>query len=452
MSSDNAFAAQFWLWPDPAMKRDSQGRILFVNNAFLNLYGGTVEAWTGNVLQGWPAPQPPQQGGYPVPYRFETRMPAEDPNQGEQVYDWIEQTEANGAAFALARNVTAFVQAQTVAPMMAANAATPIQPDYQAEDQHHMVESSATPPAQPLPEAEPAENQVAEAHSAEIEYQAPFHEAPAQYGVTDQGVVEAESVPHNFEAEAPVPNTAALHEQIEQSGMTQNHQVAFQHETIDEDYQVQTPEMEPSAQVPDAAPAVSNEDNREERSFERRALPLESNSAVLGNNWRDAVIAKAVGQSDPEASEPKAEPTVQNVNSNSDESSGPNKRILLAEDNAINALLTRTLLEAEGHIVETVEDGALAVEAMKTQSFDLIFMDMRMPNMDGLESTRKIRQLPNVPKSLPIIALTANAFDDDRNACFDSGMNDFMTKPVSADELSDMVKNWTDKNKLDLAG
>ncbi len=77
-------------------------------------------------------------------------------------------------------------------------------------------------------------------------------------------------------------------------------------------------------------------------------------------------------------------------------------------------------------VVDVVEDGALAVEAMKNQSYDMIFMDMRMPNMDGLESTRKIRALPNVPKSLPIVALTANAFDDDRNACFDSGMNDLL--------------------------
>jgi len=71
--------------------------------------------------------------------------------------------------------------------------------------------------------------------------------------------------------------------------------------------------------------------------------------------------------------------------------------------------------------------------------------------MDGLESTRKIRELPNVPSDLPIVALTANAFDDDRNACFDSGMNDFMTKPVSAEELSEMVKRWAlkgDEKKL----
>ena len=185
----------------------------------------------------------------------------------------------------------------------------------------------------------------------------------------------------------------------------------------------------------------------EKREFERRALPIESGSAVLGNNWRDAVIAKAVGaegvaddaaQTETAAAEaPQAEPAPQ-----IDGKGGP-MRILLAEDNAINALLTRTLLEADGHVVETVEDGVLAVEAMKSSKYDLIFMDMRMPNMDGLEATRKIRALPNVSRALPIIALTANAFDDDRNACFDSGMNDFMTKPVSAEELSEKVTEWT---------
>ena len=63
--------------------------------------------------------------------------------------------------------------------------------------------------------------------------------------------------------------------------------------------------------------------------------------------------------------------------------------------------------------------------------------------MDGLEATRKIRSMDHRSKGLPIVALTANAFDDDRNACFDSGMNDFMTKPVSAEELSEMVKTHT---------
>jgi CheY-like chemotaxis protein len=84
---------------------------------------------------------------------------------------------------------------------------------------------------------------------------------------------------------------------------------------------------------------------------------------------------------------------------------------------------------------------------MKASSYDLILMDMRMPNMDGLEATRKIRALGGHAENVPIIALTANAFDDDRNACFDSGMNDFMTKPVSAEELTEMVNNWINKTR-----
>ncbi|MEP1230420.1 MAG: PAS domain-containing protein, partial [Litorimonas sp.] len=103
MAPDDIFAAQFWPWPDPAIKRDEQGRVLFVNGAFLALYGGTVQDWTGNVVGGWPAPQGPGQ-----PYRFETRIPATDV-MDEQVYDWMEMTLADGHAFALARNITMFM-------------------------------------------------------------------------------------------------------------------------------------------------------------------------------------------------------------------------------------------------------------------------------------------------------------------------------------------------------
>ncbi|MGB6319680.1 MAG: response regulator, partial [Litorimonas sp.] len=194
-------------------------------------------------------------------------------------------------------------------------------------------------------------------------------------------------------------------------------------------------EIDPHGRAADQAHAA----REDERDFERRALPIENDEAVLGNNWRDAVIAKAIGGEDSLLPGMTSDPEP----SATSEAKPDAIRILLAEDNAINALLTRTLLEADGHTVDTVEDGALAVEAMKAKEYDMIFMDMRMPNMDGLESTRKIRALPNVSRDLPIVALTANAFDDDRNACFDSGMNDFMTKPVSAEELSEMVIRWT---------
>ena len=204
------------------------------------------------------------------------------------------------------------------------------------------------------------------------------------------------------------------------------------------------PVAEP-ATVADPAPVTEDSAAATEagREYERRTLPVEDENAVLGNNWRDAVIAKAVG-AEGATPEPIAEAEeVSEPRPPAGATSSEGIRILLAEDNAINALLTRTLLEAEGCHVDTVEDGALAVEAMRVNTYDLIFMDMRMPNMDGLDATRAIRKLDHRSKGLPIIALTANAFDDDRNACFDAGMNDFMTKPVSAEELSEMVAQWT---------
>ncbi len=393
MSPDDIFAAQFWPWPDPAIKRDAQGRVLFVNAAFLALYGGQVESWRGNAVGGWPVPQ----AGGAAPYRFETRLPGADGS--EQVYDWMEQTLADGNAFALARNVTVFTYAPEPDP---AHSVVPEQTYAEPAAQIPATQMAAPPMQAPAYEPDPVQAQM----------EAPAFEAPAQ----------------SYEAPA-IPDVPMYQAEPEQIAVPE---IEIPNIAIPSD------DAYAMTEVPQAAPVVE-----QTREYERRALPIEDESAVLGNNWRDAVIAKAVGAEEvaPDgATDMGAETAVEMA---AHEAEGGPIRILLAEDNAINALLTRTLLEAEGHSVDTVEDGVLAVEAMKTASYDLIFMDMRMPNMDGLEATRKIRTLPNVSRALPIIALTANAFDDDRNACFDSGMNDFMTKPVSAEELSEKVRDWT---------
>jgi len=114
-------------------------------------------------------------------------------------------------------------------------------------------------------------------------------------------------------------------------------------------------------------------------------------------------------------------------------------RILLAEDNAINTLLAVTLLEAVGYGVETVVNGEQAVAAAQRTPYDLILMDVHMPLMDGLEATRRIRALGGTSGTVPIIAMTANAMNSDRDACLDAGMSDFVSKPINSEAFLAVV-------------
>jgi CheY-like chemotaxis protein len=105
-------------------------------------------------------------------------------------------------------------------------------------------------------------------------------------------------------------------------------------------------------------------------------------------------------------------------------------RILLAEDNVVNQRLISRILEKMGHTVVLASDGAAALKVLSQQEFDLIGMDMQMPVMDGLEATHKIRlSEAGTLRHLPIVAITANAFDDDRRKCFEAGMDGYVVKP-----------------------
>jgi CheY-like chemotaxis protein len=118
----------------------------------------------------------------------------------------------------------------------------------------------------------------------------------------------------------------------------------------------------------------------------------------------------------------------------------PGKRVLLVEDNPINALLARALLSREGCEIDHAGSGDEAIAAVKVGDYDLILMDMRMPGLTGVETARELRGLG---VETPIVALTANAFEDDRHACLAAGMNDFLVKPMSPDALRAMLTRWT---------
>jgi len=120
-------------------------------------------------------------------------------------------------------------------------------------------------------------------------------------------------------------------------------------------------------------------------------------------------------------------------------------RLLLVEDEPINREVAAIMLDDVGLVTELAENGKEAVDRVKVKAFDLILMDMQMPVLDGVEATRMIRQLPN-GKTVPILAMTANAFSADREACLVAGMNDFLTKPVVPDELYKTLLEWLSRN------
>jgi len=116
-------------------------------------------------------------------------------------------------------------------------------------------------------------------------------------------------------------------------------------------------------------------------------------------------------------------------------------RILVVEDDEINQRVALRLLERQGHLVTVVGDGRAALEAVAAQEFDCVLMDMEMPDLDGLEATRIIRRNEAGGEShLPIIAMTANAMQGDQQRCLEAGMDGYVSKPVAAQALNEVLE------------
>ena len=117
------------------------------------------------------------------------------------------------------------------------------------------------------------------------------------------------------------------------------------------------------------------------------------------------------------------------------------RSVLLVEDNWVNREVIVELLADQLLVVDVAEDGLAAVDKLRQQTYDLVLMDVQMPELDGLEATRRIRAMPQ-HATLPIIALTANAFAEDRQACVDAGMSDYLAKPVMPQQLFNCLLHW----------
>lgn len=138
----------------------------------------------------------------------------------------------------------------------------------------------------------------------------------------------------------------------------------------------------------------------------------------------------------------KSEKTVENSES-SQEACFQGKRVLLAEDNDLNAEIAETILEERGFVVERAADGELCVEELQKKPeryYDMILMDIQMPNMDGYTAAEVIRKLKDPRRLTPIVAMTANAFEEDRRKAFEAGMNAHIAKPINVDAMFETIR------------
>jgi signal transduction histidine kinase/CheY-like chemotaxis protein len=199
--------------------------------------------------------------------------------------------------------------------------------------------------------------------------------------------------------------------------------------------------------------AFSQEDSSTTRKFGGTGLGLSISSRLIdlmgGRIWLDSEagrgstfhftlpcrVAEAAPACQLPAEAPPETPAI--------DTTGAGLCILLVEDNPVNQRLALALLKRRGYTVQLAENGQLAIDALRNGRFDAVLMDMQMPVMDGLEATRRIRAHEAGASRVPIIAMTANAMTGDRERCVDAGMDDYIAKPINANELFARLQAWT---------
>ena len=178
---------------------------------------------------------------------------------------------------------------------------------------------------------------------------------------------------------------------------------------------------------------ISVESEPGQGSTFRFTVPLQHTSLQLPADEDDAELAPV-----PPASAAMVAPP-----SPAEEDSGSGLRILLAEDNPVNQRLALRLLEKMGHRITLVDNGLEALERTMLGGFDLVLMDVQMPELDGLTATRRIRQWETVNGGhVPIIAMTARAMQGDRERCLEAGMDDYLSKPIDSERLRQLVSKF----------
>jgi two-component system, sensor histidine kinase and response regulator len=121
-------------------------------------------------------------------------------------------------------------------------------------------------------------------------------------------------------------------------------------------------------------------------------------------------------------------------------------RILLVEDNQVNQLVATAMLATQGYVIDVAENGVEGVKAVVNGEYDIVLMDIQMPEMNGVEATHEIRALEGDKSAVPIIAVTAHAMHGDRETYLAAGMNDYVSKPIDPKLLLDAIDRWAGRS------